>query len=130
MKKRILFIVFYLVSFYSYAQKTDYSTLLIPDSLKQNANAVIRLNQIDITISSQRKMKIYTKRVVTVFNERGQYAINANENYEKSSSVNSIEAIVYNGFGKEIKKIRRSDFKDQTATGDGTMFSDSRDFKF
>jgi len=126
MRKRILFFLIILNSFVSYSQKTDYSTLFIPDSLKQNANAVIRLNQIDITISSQRKMKIYTKRVVTVFNERGQYAIDANENYDKSSSVNSIEAVVYNAFGKEIKKIRRSDFKDQTATGDGTMFSDSR----
>lgn len=126
MKKGILFFIFYIVATYSYSQKTDYSTLLIPDSLKQNANAVIRLNQIEITISSQRKMKIFTKRAVTVYNERGQYAIDANENYDKSSSVNSIEAIVYNAFGKEIKKIRRSDFKDQTATGDGTMFSDSR----
>ena len=126
MKKGILFFIFYIISFFSYAQKTDYSTLFIPDSLKQNANAVVRLNQIDITISSQRKMKVYTKRAVTVFNERGQYAIDASENYDKSSSVNSIEATVYNAFGKEIKKARRSDFKDQSASGDGTMFSDTR----
>ena len=126
MKKGILFFIFYIISFFSYAQKADYSTLFIPDSLKQNANAVVRLNQIDITISSQRKMKVYTKRAVTVFNERGQYAIDASENYDKSSSVNSIEATVYNAFGKEIKKARRSDFKDQSASGDGTMFSDTR----
>lgn len=126
MRDGILFFLLLLNSFVSYSQKTDYTTLLIPDSLKQNANAVVRLNQIDITISSQRKMKIYTKRIVTVFNESGRYAIDANENYDKSSSVNSIEAIVYNAFGKEIKKIRRSDFKDQTATDEGTMFSDSR----
>ena len=126
MKKSVFLFIFYLISFYSYAQKADYSTLFIPDSLNQNANAVVRLNQIDITISSQRKMKIHTKRVVTAFNERGRYAIDASENYDKSSSVNSIEATVYNGFGNEIKKIRRSDFKDQTASGDGTMFSDTR----
>lgn len=126
MRRGILFFLLYINSFVSYSQKTDYSTLFIPDSLKTNANAVIRFNQIDITISSQRKMKIHTKRAVTVFNERGQYAIDANENYDKSTSVSSIEAIVYNAFGKEIKKIRRSDFKDQTATDGGTMFSDSR----
>ena len=65
MKKGVFLFIFYLISFYSYAQKADYSTLFIPDSLNQNANAVVRLNQIDITISSQRKMKIHTKRVVT-----------------------------------------------------------------
>ncbi len=126
MRSGILFFLLLLNSFVSYSQRTDYTTLLIPDSLKQNANAVVRLNQIDITISSQRKMKIYTKRAITVLNERGRYAIDANENYDKSSSVNSIEAVVYNAFGKEIKKLHRSDFKDQSATDDGTMFSDSR----
>ena len=30
------------------AQKSEYTSLLIPDSLKQNANAVVRLDQIDI----------------------------------------------------------------------------------
>ncbi len=126
MRNRVLFLISFLISFFTYSQKTEYSSLLIPDSLKQNTNAVVRLNQIDITISSQRKMKIYTKRVVTVFNERGQYAIDASENYDKSSSVNSIEAIVYNAFGKEIKKLKRSDFKDQSATDGGTVFSESR----
>ena len=126
MLKGFLFFITFILSISSYSQKIDYSTSLIPDSLKANANAVVRLNQLDITISSQRKMKIYTKRIITVYNENGQYAIDAVENYDKSSSVNSIEASVYNAFGKEIKKIRRSDFKDQTATDGGTMFSDNR----
>jgi hypothetical protein len=29
------------------------------DSLKENANAIVRLNQIDVTISSQRSMYQY-----------------------------------------------------------------------
>jgi hypothetical protein len=38
-------------------------------SLKENANAIVRLNQIDVTISSQRSMAI-NKRVITVLNEK------------------------------------------------------------
>jgi hypothetical protein len=38
--------------------------------LKENANAIVRLNQIDVTISSQRSMAINTKRVITVLNEK------------------------------------------------------------
>ena len=53
------------------AQKSEYSTLTISDSLKENANAVVRFNQIDITISSQRNMNIKKKRVITVLNEKG-----------------------------------------------------------
>lgn len=110
----------------SYGQKADYNTSAIADSLKENANAVIRLNQVDIDISSQRNMKIKTKRVITILNEKGLGVIDAFENYNKSTSVKSIDAVVYNSFGKEIKKISRKDFKDQTAIAGGTLFSDNR----
>jgi hypothetical protein len=108
------------------AQKTEYSSLLIPDSLKQNANAVVRLNQIDIDISSQRNMNIKKERVVTVLNEKGQNAIDAYENYDKRRNVVSIQATVFDAFGNEIKKIKRKDFKDQSSVDGGTLFSDGR----
>jgi hypothetical protein len=109
-----------------FAQKLEYSTLLIPDSLKQNANAVVRLNQIDILISSQRNMNIKEKRVVTVLNEKGQGSVDAYENYDKRRTVESIQATVFDAFGNEIKKIKRKDFRDQSAVGGGTLFSDDR----
>ncbi len=98
----------------------------IADSLKENANAVVRLNQTDITISSQRSMTIKTQRIVTVLNEKGSNAVNAYEDYGKNSSVNSIEAIIYDAFGNEIKKVKRKDFKDQSAVDGGTLISDNR----
>ena len=109
-----------------FAQKTEYNFLSIADSLKENANAVIRLNQIDIHISSQRNMNIITKRVVTVLNEKGLDAIDAVESYDKRTTIKNIEAAVYDASGKEIKKIKRKDFKDQSAVGGGTLFSDNR----
>jgi transglutaminase-like putative cysteine protease len=108
------------------AQKSEYNTISIADSLKENANAIVRLNQIDITISSQRNMNIMTKRVVTVLNEKGIGEIEATEYYSKTSSVKNIEASVFDGFGIEIKKIKRKDFKDQSAVSGSTLFSDDR----
>jgi hypothetical protein len=124
MKYGSLVLLFFTTLFYS--QKPDYSTLLIADSLKQNANAVVRLNQIDIVISSQRDMNIKEKRVVTVFNEKGLSSINAIEHYDKHTSVRSIEATVFDSFGKEIKEIKKKDFRDQCAIDGITLFSDSR----
>ena len=109
-----------------FAQKTGYSALLIPDSLKQNANAVVRLDQMDIVISSQRNMNIKKKRVVTVLNEKGLESIDAYENYDKKTTVSSIQATAFDAFGNEIKKIKRKDFRDQSVTGGGTVFSDNR----
>lgn len=108
------------------AQKNEYPTSLIADSLKENANAIVRLNQIDITVSSQRNMTVKTKRVITVLNEKGLSSIDAIENYNKKTSVRDIEASVFDSSGKEIKKIKRRDFKDQSAVGGSTLFSDRR----
>jgi len=127
MKIRILLLtVFVGITFSLKAQKNEYSILLISDSLKVNANAVVRLNQIDIVIYSQRNMTISTKRVITVLNEKGLSAIDAVENYNKKTTVKDIEAYVYDGLGNEVKKIKRKDFKDQSAVGSSTLFSDSR----
>ena len=126
MIKHYFSLFFLLFSITISAQKNEFSVLKISDSLKENANAVVRLNQIDITIASQRSMNVKTKRVVTVFNGKGGNSINAYESYGKNSSVKNIEAVILDGIGNEIKKIRRKDFNDQSATDSGTLISDDR----
>jgi Domain of Unknown Function with PDB structure (DUF3857)/Transglutaminase-like superfamily len=117
---------FFLFINFSSAQKAEYAFATIADSLKENANSVVRLDQMDIAILSQRSMNIKTQRVVTVLNEKGSKAINAYEDYGKNSSIKNIEAIIYDVSGNEIKKIKRKDFKDQSAVDTGTLISDSR----
>jgi hypothetical protein len=109
-----------------FGQKFDYSITKIPDSLKQNADAVVRLNQIDIAIKSQREMFVHHQRIITVFNKVGLSSIDAVEYYSKNLSVNEIGATVYNSFGIEIKKIKRKDFKEQAILDGATLFSDNR----
>ncbi|AXB55521.1 DUF3857 domain-containing protein [Flavobacterium fluviale] len=109
-----------------FAQKSDYSILKISDSLKENANAVVRFDITDISILSQRNMVIKTDRAVTVLNERGARAVNAVESYSKRTSVKNIEATIYDAFGNEIKKIKRKDFRDVSAADGSTLASDSR----
>ncbi|HEY1193262.1 DUF3857 domain-containing protein [Flavobacterium sp.] len=119
--------VFFLLFFAnSFAQKSDFSILKISDSLKENANAVVRLDQMDINIASQRSMNIKKQRIVTVLNQKGLNEIDAYEYYDKTTSIKSIEAVVYDAFGNEIKKIKRKDFKDQSAVSGSTLFSDNR----
>ena len=117
---------FFLFTLILSAQKSEYAVTAISDSLKENANAVVRLDQMDIIIASQRSMNIKTQRVVTVLNENGARAINAHESYNKRSSVTNIEATIYDALGNEIKKIKRKDFKDVSAVDGATIASDAR----
>jgi hypothetical protein len=126
MKNLCFAFLFYLFTLVSSAQKGNYIITAIADSLKENANAVVRLDQMDVTIASQRSMNIKTQRVVSVFNERGLRDIDAYQHYDKTTSIKNIEAVVYNAFGTEIKKIKRKDFRDQSAVSGSTLFSDNR----
>ena len=125
MKVGFLFVLF-LTGFLSFSQKQDYAYAFISDSLKQNANAVVRLDYKAIKITSQRDMSVKCRRVVTVLNEKGINAINATEYYNRSKSIKNIEAVILDASGNEIKKIRRKDFEDYSVAGGSMMFSDYR----
>lgn len=124
---KVLFFVFFLISshFYSYSQTDNWSVLSIPDSLKENANAVIRTEEIAIEIKSVNNYRKVTNRVVTVLNEAGLRLVDANEYYDKSTSVSELEAVVYDALGNELKKIKRKDFKDN-AISQGAIVTDGR----
>jgi len=126
MKNPVFALFFLLFTLISSAQKSEYPITTISDSLKENADAVVRLDQTDITILSQRSLNTKSHWVVTVFNKKGFDDLSAYEFYDKSTSVKNIEAIIYDVSGKEIKKIRRKDFKDQSVADGGTLFSDNR----
>lgn len=126
MKNLFCALFFFSVIINSSAQKSDYSVLLITDSLKQNANAVVRLDQMDINIASQRSMNIKTQRIVSVLNEKGLNDIDAYHHYDKTTSIKNIEAVVYDAMGSEIKKLKRKDFRDESAVSGSTLFSDNR----
>lgn len=125
MKKSQFFIFLTILLFNkSFSQKETYFAVY-PDSLKENANAIIRENIIDIKIPSYDKMTIKKRRVITILNEYGLKHLDANEYYDNSSSIKNIEAEVYNAFGQEIKKIRRKDFKENSIS-EGSVITDNR----
>ena len=126
MKQNLTILLFTFFAFVATAQKIKFPVIQIADSLLTNSNAVVRLNHQEISISSQRKMIVTINRVVTVFNKNGLSAIGAITGYDKSRSLNAIEAIIYDAFGNEIKKVRKKDFIDESAVSGGTLFSDSR----
>lgn len=126
MKLKNLSHFFLLFTIFSFGQKLEYSVLTIPDSLKQNANSVIRLEKINIDITSQKSMVIKSVTVTTVLNELGLRNLDLSENYEKNRKIVQIEATAYDAFGKEIKKYKRKDFKDVSVADGFSVFSDNR----
>jgi hypothetical protein len=91
----------------------------------ENANAVVRINQQIIDITSRKSISITSKRVVTILSEEGLRHMNAAEYFSSSSKIKSIEALILNKDGQEIKKIKRRDFK-ETSVSEGSIITDNK----
>ncbi|MGL2964986.1 DUF3857 domain-containing protein [Flavobacterium sp. XGLA_31] len=115
-----------IISLSVFGQKENYATSIIPDSLKQNANAVIRLNEVDITIDSQKSMVLKTVTVTTVLNELGLRNLDLSESYDKNRRVNKIVATAYDASGRELRVYKRKDFKDNSVADGVSIFNDNR----
>lgn len=114
------------VFFQSFSQSNLYTSLTVPSSLSQQANAVIRLSEMDISLVSSEEMVIKHKRIVTVMNKAGNSAVDAYVHYDDNVKIKELEVLVYNKFGANIKKVRKKDFKDVSAVDGGTLYTDSR----
>ena len=109
-----------------FSQNIEFSASKIPDSLKLNANAVIRLNDISINITAQNAMTISTKVVTTVLNEYGLRNLSLSDSYDKNRKIGKIQATVLDAFGKEIKTYRKKDFRDVSVADGFSVFNDNR----
>lgn len=118
--KSLLFLLC-LVAATAFAQRPEFTAASIPAELKENANAVVRLERLDISINSRSSVSIKTYRAVTVLNDHGLGAIGASE----TRNVKSIGAVVYDASGEEIKKLRRKDFR-EVAVSEGSIITDNK----
>lgn len=121
-----LFYIFFITSYLLSAQNQNYSVGTIDEGLLKNADAVVRLDETIVTLEAFNFMQISSKRAVTVLNENGQKHVDAYAFYDNNSKIKDLSVIIYNSDGKEIKKVKEKDFIDQSASGDGTLYSDSR----
>lgn len=108
------------------SQNQSYTVTDIDEDLLKNANAVVRLNQLDVTISSKKSLTASYRRVVTILNEAGDKNIKGYVGYDNGVKVREVSARIYGADGELIKKLKRNDFVDVSAVDGGSLYTDSR----
>ncbi len=121
--KSLFFSLFFILTLQA---QHDFLALTISSELKENANAVVRLSDTQITLNAIDRMVVKEHRIVTVFNEYGQKHVGAVLYYDDSKSIKVLEAIVYNALGVEIKKYKKKDFLDVSVADGFSIFNDNR----
>ncbi len=108
------------------AQDIGFPAFLLDKGLLENANAVVRLDQMDLHIASSKEMTYTVQQAVTVLNKLGDSYARTHVFYDKESKVKNIEAFVYDKNGKELDHIKRKDFKDVSAADGFSLYIDDR----
>ncbi len=107
--------------------QSDFSVDKISPALMKDADAVLRVDEIFWDIKSQAEAVRKTRLVVTIFNESGEETYGTLAvSYDKFTKVIDISGAVYDGSGKQIRKLRNSDIEDFGNGTAGDDISDSR----
>ncbi|MFT3935449.1 MAG: DUF3857 domain-containing protein [Chitinophagaceae bacterium] len=122
--KSILF--FLLASLPATIVAQSYNVLLIPDSLKKNANIIVRENSLEMEIKSPAKATVKERRVYTIMNEAGARYADYTTRYDNFFSINYIDAYLYDAMGKEIKHVKKKDMQDRSGVGEESLMDDAR----
>ncbi len=126
--KKISILLVFLLPVLLHAQ--NYHVNLIPDSLKENAHAVVRLDETTISIKKLNKTIIKSKTAITILNEDGDRFAYYSGYYDKFRSISDISGALFDANGIKIKSIKKKDIADVSTTDGFSLATDSRAKRF
>jgi hypothetical protein len=102
------------------AQNPLWNVNLIPDSLKKDAIAVKRLEQINLEITDLDRATYTVKKVITVLSNRAQDYLTFVEYTSSFLKLEDASITVYDENGKQIEKVKKKEMQ-TVANGDGLV---------
>ena len=124
MKRISLTFAFALI--FSIVNAQVYSVETIPASLRNRANAVIRDSKTTIDMRATDQVVLNISSAITILNKNGERYGHLALFYDKNISIKGVKGEIYDEFGKQISKFSLSNFKDESAVNDFSLFEDSR----
>ena len=126
MRKILLFAVAAFCWHISQAADIRYPVSAIPDSLLKNANVVKRMEQVQFEVA-RTDLSFYTQKyAITILNEKGDDYAGFAEEYDKLMKITSIEGVLYDGTGREIRRLKAKDVMDLSAVSNSSLMDDNR----
>lgn len=126
MKKLFMVLGLFASAVNGFTAEIKYPVAEIPNSLMQGMYAVIREREVKFDIQSKSRTLYYRREVITILNGKAKQYAKVGAWYDKMRSIKTFKATVYNAFGKEIKKLKNSDIKDESEFDGFSLLSDSR----
>lgn len=119
--QNIKYLLFFIASC-SFAQAP---TAFFNEDITAHADAVIQKEAYTVTLS-QEKQTVQHSATISILNEAADYLGSLTIFYDKDTKINNLKMTVYDANGKVLKKVKRKDFNDYSATGNSNLYTDNR----
>jgi hypothetical protein len=104
----------------------NYSSALIPDSLRKDTRAVVREMERTLEIKSPGKAVLKEKEVYTILNSNGDHLGGYTSFYDKMTSISDVSGVLYDSLGKVVRKAKRRDMQDRSYDDGFSLATDAR----
>ncbi|MEM9858276.1 MAG: DUF3857 domain-containing protein [Bacteroidota bacterium] len=127
MRVLVFLTAFFLLTNVSGKEKDPkYPAANIPEELKEDANAVFRLNRSEFVIEGMDRARLKVHVAVTLLNEKAKRYGWVVIGYDKLRKVTHFEARSYDAAGQLIRKMKKDDIIDESSISSGSLYDDSR----
>jgi len=125
--KRLFFVIMILFPLSRiHASDGDYAVAKIPATLLKNANVVKRLAEETFELKNAGEAYHTYHYVLTILNENGDKYATLSQYYNKFVDIRSINGVLYDANGKELKKLKSKDIQDVSGTSEESLIDDTR----
>jgi hypothetical protein len=126
MKKIFSIVTAVIATLALYAGDGEYAVSKIPAALLKDADAVLRIEELEYDISGPKEYVQRYHYVITILNENGDDWADFNEDYDKLHDLTSVEGYLYDVNGRQLKKMKYKDLQDLGGVDDNNLIDDSR----
>jgi len=105
-------------------QKADFSSIDIPKELLLGANVILRDYKETFSVESISKATHKIHKVYTILNKDGEDYAQLVAWRDKFNSIKTFEGKMYDAFGKQIDRLKKSEIKEEHYTDDNTLAND------
>ncbi|WP_199120869.1 DUF3857 domain-containing transglutaminase family protein [Pedobacter sp. ASV28] len=124
--RKIILTLLIVIAFTQVKAQSNYAADLISPSLRNRANATIRNSETIVDMRAADNVILTLKTAITIWNKNGDGYAQLNLFYNKNISIKSVKGEIYNEFGKLTGKFSLSDFSDESAVSNFSLFEDNR----
>lgn len=106
--------------------QSNYAVSAIPKNLLSKAGAIVRNSETSIEVKELDDVYYRTKYAITILNASALADANLYLGYDKTTTIKSVKAIIYNELGIPMVKVAEKNFQDRSSVSDMSLYEDSR----